>query len=255
MTPKVNSVITLCSKHFRNRYIFALDVFFVAISVVISFGLRLELLLPPDLSTAIAAYLVLAVLVRMATMTALGIYTRYWPYANVDDLLHLTFAISVSTLILSVLAFGVLMPTGVWDGSPRSVLIIDWFVCLLLVGGGRFFLYELVALSYRAKGAHSGERVRALIAGAGNAGMLVAREVIKNPAMGLAIVGFVDDDPAKQRIQVNALPVLGTSDDLPWLILKHKVGQVIITMPSAPGSTIRRIREQCKQVEIGRAHV
>ena len=58
----------------------------------------------------------------------------------------------------------------------------------------------------------------------------------------------MDDDPSKVGTRVNGLPVLGTCGDLPWLILKHKVAQVIIAMPIGAGLIIRRIREQCKQV-------
>jgi FlaA1/EpsC-like NDP-sugar epimerase len=250
MTSKVNSIIAHFPQHVRNRYVFVADALFVVVSVGLSFALRLELWLPPEMRGAMAAYLALALLVRLGTLTAMGVHTRYWLYANVNDLLQLGYAVSVSTLVVTVLVLGILVPSGVWAGAPRSVLIIDWFVYLLLVGGSRFLLYEMGVLSHRAKGEHTGQRICALIAGAGTAGMMVAREVANNPGRGLDIIGFVDDDPAKLRVQVNGLRVLGTCDDLPWLILKHKVAQVIITMPSASGSTIRRVRECCLQVGV-----
>ncbi len=236
-------------RHVRNRHVFLIDALFVAASVIIAFDLRLETLFPTGgMRNALVAYLLAALAVRLSVLVAMGIYNCYWLYADTDDLFHLTIALSVSSLGLGVVFVGVVAPLWL-NGFPRSVLIIDWLVSLMLIGGARFVLRKASRLSHRLLGAEEPvQQVSVLIAGAGAAGTLVAREVTDNPALGIDIIGFVDDDPAKVGSRVNGMQVLGTCDDLPWLILKHKADQVIIAMPTASGAAIRQIREKSKQV-------
>jgi FlaA1/EpsC-like NDP-sugar epimerase len=82
---------------------------------------------------------------------------------------------------------------------------------------------------------------RARIAGAGDAGAMVAREMLRNPQMGYQLLGFLDDDPDKQGLRVHGVPVVGTLADLPRCILELQVEEILIAMPTAPGDVIRRV--------------
>jgi FlaA1/EpsC-like NDP-sugar epimerase len=84
-----------------------------------------------------------------------------------------------------------------------------------------------------------------LIAGAGDAGALVVREMQRNPQANLRPVGFVDDDPAKQKQEIHGTTVIGKLDELAQLIDSKKVDEVIIAIPSAPGQVIRKVTEIC----------
>ncbi len=84
---------------------------------------------------------------------------------------------------------------------------------LMLLGGARFVartVYERPLRGFRAKDAR-----RVLIVGAGDGGRLVLREILRNPALGLNPVGFVDDDPTKRGIRIDGVRVLGGTDDSP----------------------------------------
>jgi FlaA1/EpsC-like NDP-sugar epimerase len=87
---------------------------------------------------------------------------------------------------------------------------------------------------------------RVLIAGAGEAGAMVLRELRANPQMGLIPVGFVDDDPAKQNMLIHRIRVLGDRIAIPTLVRQHRVDQVIIAMPSASGKAIRTLLGVCE---------
>ena len=87
-----------------------------------------------------------------------------------------------------------------------------------------------------------------LIAGAGDGGRLVAARDRAQPRLGLRPVGFVDDDPGKRRLRIDGVRVRGnTEGDLPRILDDAEPDEVIIAIPSAPGSTRARIVRECRE--------
>ena len=82
--------------------------------------------------------------------------------------------------------------------------------------------------------------------GAGDAGALVVRELQKNPQFNLAARRFFDDNPIKQKQQIHGIQVIGTSADLSKVLDSRKVEEVIIAIPSAPGSVVRLVADVCR---------
>jgi FlaA1/EpsC-like NDP-sugar epimerase len=89
-----------------------------------------------------------------------------------------------------------------------------------------------------------------LVAGAGEAGIIVVRELQRNPHLGAVPVGFLDDAPAKVGKWINRVQVLGRLGDLPRCVAEQGVHQVIIAMPAAGGVTVRRVAEMCRQAGV-----
>jgi FlaA1/EpsC-like NDP-sugar epimerase len=89
-----------------------------------------------------------------------------------------------------------------------------------------------------------------LIAGAGDAGEMVVREMRTSHMVSLEPVGFVDDNPFKQGVVIHGVRVLGNLAKIPELVEKHLVQEVIIAMPAAPGDTIRQIVRLCEQAGV-----
>jgi len=83
--------------------------------------------------------------------------------------------------------------------------------------------------------------LRTLIVGAGQAGAQLCHELQSNPDLKSRVVGFVDDALEKQGVRIQGVPVLGTPILLPTIIKESRVTQVILAMPSAPGSRIREL--------------
>ena len=135
-----------------------------------------------------------------------------------------------------------------WEFS-RGVLVIDWLLSLFAVGGLRFS-YRIIAESQLTSRQFITSPRRIVIAGAGDAGALVVREMQRNPQANLTPVGFVDDDPAKQKQEIHGTPVIGKLDDLARLIDLKKVDEVIIAIPSAPGQVVRKVADICRQKNI-----
>jgi len=237
----------------RNHYLIIGDLILIAVSVVASFALRLELgfqfsfYLPQMLRL-----LVIALLIKPVIFHLFGLYRRLWAYASIQEMRLIALAALAASLGLAVAVFGLTtlqVISQTFIGFPRSVLVIDLMVTLALIGGLRFSL-RFLAESRSAGPDSRGGVKRVLIVGAGSAGTLVARELQKNAQLGQRPVCFLDDDPAKLKHQVHGVPVEGTLADLPRLVRQHQVTQVIFAIPSAPGQLLRKVSEDCRKAGV-----
>ena len=84
---------------------------------------------------------------------------------------------------------------------------------------------------------------KVLIVGAGHAGLLILQELLRHPELGHKVIGFVDDAPNKRSILIHGTPILGTSTELPDLLVKYNISLVILAIPSAPGQIIRQLTQ------------
>jgi FlaA1/EpsC-like NDP-sugar epimerase len=130
---------------------------------------------------------------------------------------------------------------------PRSVPFIYMSLALGATAGPRL----AVRLMSRTKmQTSSGKRTPVLIMGAGNAGSMMVRELRANPQLGMEVIGFVDDDATKLNMRIHGVPVFGSQADIPRLVTKYGIRQVIIAMPTAPGKAIRQVVSICEQAGI-----
>lgn len=232
----------------RNRYLFLIDVILIILGAPLSFLIRLDV--SPLFIRHVPVLILFAIvglIIKPFLYWAFGLYRHFWRYASTHELLLIVTAITVSSLVLTVLFLAIILPYGLIYSFPRSVLIIDWLLQLIFVGGIRF----LVRVS--AEGSGVGENFgqntrqkRVLIAGAGDAGAMIAREMQYNPGLGIIPIAFTDDDPNKVGKRIHNIPVLGKLRDIPHLVQKWYINEVVIAMPAAPGKVIREIAQACE---------
>ncbi|MBR6089133.1 MAG: polysaccharide biosynthesis protein, partial [Anaerolineaceae bacterium] len=91
---------------------------------------------------------------------------------------------------------------------------------------------------------------RVLIIGAGEAGVMVCKEMIKNPQLHLKPVGFLDDDTNKINQEVQGVRVLGLTSSLDTIIDKYYVDTVLFAIPSAPGRVVRLVSDVCRKKDV-----
>jgi FlaA1/EpsC-like NDP-sugar epimerase len=196
------------------------------------------------------------------------VYQRRWRYAGQRDYEAVVRAVVV-VVLLTVVAIEVLRPVHSYplvfvDGVsthhhstvavvlPNGVVVLFALLSLVFLVGVRALarsVYERRPLA-AFRGGRKGER-NVLIAGAGDGGRLVLREIARNRELGLAPVGFLDDDPRKRGLRIDGVRVRGdTQDDLPRILEESEPDEVIIAIPSAPGSTRARIVRECRQRSI-----
>jgi len=189
------------------------------------------------------------------------VYQRRWRYSGQRDYEAVARAV-VAIVLLTVLAIVAIRPvqiphragdgaaTGgtVAVGLPNGVIALFFLLSLLLLVGVRVLarsLYERRPLGAFRAGGRSERSV--LIVGAGDGGRLVLREILRNRELGLHPVGFVDDDPRKHGSRIEGVKVRGdTGEDLPRILEETSPDEVIIAIPSAPGSTRARVVRACR---------
>jgi FlaA1/EpsC-like NDP-sugar epimerase len=227
----------------RNRFVLIGDIALVVISVLGSFALRLDVGELPFYFPAALSMCAVALLVKIPIYYAFGLYRRLWVYASTNELRLITVAVSAASVLTSGLMLALLSAGLVLPGMPRSALGIDWLLSLVLIGGSRFALRILAEQSSTPR---NGKRQRALIIGAGDAGALVVRELQKSSQLNYIPIGFLDDDPAKQRQEIYGVSVVGKIADLADVLDNQQVDEVIIAIPSAPGRIVRLVNDICR---------
>jgi FlaA1/EpsC-like NDP-sugar epimerase len=232
----------------RNRFLLLADLLLIVTSVLASFALRL------DIGPAFTDYLprawfmvVVALVVKPTVYYLFGLYRRYWVYASVRELSLIFVATTTASVVVALFVL-LLFPVSRLAGSfPRSVLGIDWLLSLFSVGGLRLSVRLLAEMGQRSlKGELLGGIRRVVVVGAGDAGSMVVREILRNPQLRLRPVAFVDDDKEKLRKDIHGVRVAGTLSQLASVVERSRAQEVIIAIPTAPGPAVRRVADICR---------
>lgn len=236
----------------RNRYIFIFDMIMIVVCLVVSYLLRFEFnlaLAGMYLSSAIWM-LVLCLIIKPLVYIRFGLYRHLWAYASIDELRLIVMAVATSSVSVTLIML-LLQRLNVFTGFPRSVPIIDFLLSLLAVGGIRMGI-RLVASQKAARATRAAQKYmkRVLIVGAGEAGVMVCKEMLKNPQLHLKPIGFIDDDKNKISQEVNGVRVLGLISQVDSLIDRYYVDTVLFAIPSAPGRVLRLVSDVCRQKEV-----
>ena len=230
--------------HIRNRFVLIGDIALIIVSVLGSFALRLDVGELPYYFPAVLLMSAVALAIKIPVFFFFGLYRRLWIYASTGELRLIIAAVTTASVLTSGVMATLIVTGNVFPGMPRSALGIDWLLSLVLIGGSRFALRILAEQSMTSRA--NGKEKRALVIGAGDAGALVARELQKSSQLNLVPVGFLDDDPAKQKHSIYGVKVIGVVPDLPTMIDLHHVDEVIIAIPSAPGQLVRMVNDVCR---------
>jgi FlaA1/EpsC-like NDP-sugar epimerase len=234
----------------RNRFFVFSDLLLTALSATVAFALRLDVALYRSYLPTCILFILLSIAVKIPIYYLFGLYRRYWRYASVQEMMNILGATTVSAVALAILLLGVFLPLGQFGGFPGSILVIDWLLSLFLIGGVRYavrFLGDFGLLKgSNGRPARKGKPRRVLVVGAGDAGAMIVREMRNNQEIELEPVGYVDDNLAKVGMRIHDLPVLGTRESIPRLVREHRIDEVLIAMPTAPGQAIREIKEICE---------
>ena len=231
----------------RNRYVLAADIPLVAAAAFGAFALRFDWF-AWSYRGEMLPFVLAALLVKPLVFHAFGMYRRFWAYASVQDMVAVFLATSAASVVMTLFVTVGLLSHQLPEFS-RSVLIIDWVLTLLMVGGLRMSIRIIFdANNALRNGGPSSKRParRILLIGAGQAGAIVVREMQKNPHLGMTPVGFLDDDRRKVGKRIYGVPVLASVEGLEQVVQSIDVDEVIIAMPRATGPVLRAIAERCR---------
>ncbi|MBX9772740.1 MAG: hypothetical protein K2X29_15280, partial [Candidatus Obscuribacterales bacterium] len=176
---------------------------------------------------------------HLATNWCFGVYRRLWRYTGLTEVTELGLSIACAmTIVMIIRALNLASVDG--NQLSYSIIFIEAGLAFLLFVGPRV-LRRLETEHRQRRHWRQPVQKRALLVGAGDAGQMVARELTQRRNVGVDLVGFVDDDPQKAKLRIGNLTIFGSTNELPTLVEELFIDQVIIAMPSAPASEIRRI--------------
>jgi FlaA1/EpsC-like NDP-sugar epimerase len=230
-------VISLLFRY-RTFVLVALHFVLVAVSYTLAFLLRFEWVIPQSYLGVYLTTLPVVLGVRLLAFAYFRLYRGWWRYVGVRDMNDLLKAVAASSLLfIAVIAF-----MGEAGKVPRSIMILDPLLTVMVIGGTRFMLR---ALRERRRPSSAPRLRRVLIVGAGDAGELLLREMNNNPKLGYLPVGFVDDDPHKTGFRIHGVEVLGTTPQMAEVLQQHPADEIIIAIPSASREQIQGMVNRC----------
>ncbi len=216
-----------------------LDILIFFSAFVLSFYLRGQISLaglaslPPQYSNYIIEYTVIIIAVKLVMFAVFRMYRKIWKYASFREFITIVEALALSAAIMVFIFYIIEAPY-----FPKSILIIDFLLTLIMIVGSRYSARLFNELKF---GSIYTRKKRALIIGAGDAGEMIAREMIRQKNSEYKPVGFLDDDRAKIGQQLHGIKVFGKTSDIKKFIKKLSIDEVIIAMPSASGEARKQI--------------
>ena len=231
-----------------------LDMSVLMAGFVVAYLLRFDFQIPRNNWHFVLVQTPFVVLLQFLALTLAGGRAFIWRYTDMAHIKSFLYAALVSLLLVVLLRVTLSEAHQTWR-IPLSISFID----SMLAFGGTFGLRVLRRAAYegnkrrgQVKGNGSGKKRRpVLLIGAGQAGVLAAKEIEGRGDLDLEIKGFIDDDRMKLgRSVVQRHKVLGTTDALPRLVHSLAIDHVVITIAQASRQEIRRIVEICEQIPV-----
>ena len=209
------------------------------LAVIMAFVIRFDAAIPLASYPGLLLALFALTGAKLLGARLLRLHQQSWSRVSFRDLGP------VLRLVLSVGAIGsvLLLLFGPALNIPRSIAALDMVLSLTLMSGlraGARYWHE----NFLDHGVLPTRRKRVLIVGAGEAGSLMAREMLRHPEMGMKPVGFLDDAPRKGSYRIMGVPVLGAVAELEQVIQTVDIDEVVIAIPSAQGRTVREVVEK-----------
>ncbi|MCO4754901.1 MAG: polysaccharide biosynthesis protein [Bacteriovoracaceae bacterium] len=237
-------------RNLRILTVFVHDAIVSLISIVLAVALRFETLDLAEIPVKDFQFVVLIVFsVQIMCFYFAGLYRGIWRFSSTHDLIRVMKGASFGVL-LSI--FGVFLFNRL-ETVPRSAFIINWFLLVVGLGGGRFVyrIWKDFNLKKDIRLDQNSVDVKnVLIVGSGSAGSQLAKDIFQNPGMGLKVVGFIDDNPLRLNRFLHDIKVMGTSKDITDLVKDLNVEKVFIAIPSASGAQIRNIVNSCEESNV-----
>lgn len=224
----------------RKSILVLLDMMFIWISVFLAYLLRFDGHIPQIYLNQCLKYAVVSMIVGAASLFYFKMYKRIWEYASIGEVISIIKAVIVTCTISYVIVSLV-----VQQRMPVSIFVRILENMVIIIGASRF-VWRMFRDKYYKKKTN---QQQALIIGAGDCGILIAKELKFNPNSPIYPVAFIDDDPAKSQHLLMGIPVLGGRNEIIRVVEQYQIDEIIIAMPSVTKIEISEIIDICKHTK------
>ncbi|MEK9826087.1 MAG: nucleoside-diphosphate sugar epimerase/dehydratase, partial [Methylotenera sp.] len=200
------------------------DVVMISLAWFLAYSLRFNFAIPESFVESFLQTLPWVILLQAGIFIALGLYRGVWRFASVADLRRIILAVIASAIVIIAVFFMLKLEVVI----PRSVLVLDPILLILMMGGSRF--------AYRAWKDHKlyGTTLRqgnpVLVLGAGEAAATLVKDLARSSQW--QVVGLLDDDVRLTGREVFGVKVRGVIADLENIAKRYDIGHVIVAMPA-----------------------
>lgn len=195
-------------------------------------------------------YILIVLLVKIPMFWFFGVYRRVWKYASLKDMVAILESVTLGSVIIAVIFYILSFPISIFNINldfpffPRGIFIIDYLLTLVLIILSRFSERFFNELKF---GSNAMKKKRVLIVGAGDAGEMIVREMIRQKNSEYLPIGFLDDDYSKIKNKIHGISVLGPISMMESVIKDQSVEEVIIAMPSASGKVRKEVAVKARE--------
>ena len=204
---------------------FTHDLVAACLSWVLAYLFRFNFSIPPEFYASLMHVMLWAVPLQIFFFVQLGLYKGVWRFASLPDLQRVLKAVLVASLIVVTLLF-MFKPVNF---VPRSVLILNPLLLILMVGGSRFVYRAWKDHALYSQTHMHGEPV--LLLGAGESAIALVKDLAMSADW--RVVGYLDDNPTIQGRQLQGVKVLGGLNRIAHYAEALAVKHAIVVMPSA----------------------
>jgi len=233
----------------RFLFFFISDAFLIILSLYLAFFFHFDFTFSIDYGEIVYEVLPFFMVIKFVSLIVFRTYRITWRFIGLYDLLNIALAIMFAGLILVSLSLyhnpSFSLPLA---GFPKRIIFADCVFSLFLISFLRISkrLYNEVL---KKKTAPVGGR-KTLIVGAGNAGEMILRDMIRQGDSSYFPVCFLDDDSMKVGTYLHGVKVMGTTAILSEMISQHGIAAVIIAIPSLNHQTLRKIYGTAKKAGV-----
>ncbi|HPX82846.1 MAG TPA: nucleoside-diphosphate sugar epimerase/dehydratase, partial [Syntrophales bacterium] len=225
------------------------DVFFISLSLFISFLVHFDFNSQVPYPDLLKEVLPLFIILKIASLALFRTYRITWRYVGVADLMNIIMAVVISQVALLLLS----LPNSFFSlpitGLSKRIFLVDGFFTLSFIGALRISK-RLYLEVIREKGPlRRGKRT--LIVGAGNTGEMILRDMIRNGFANFYPIGFLDDERNKAGIYLHGVKILGATDKMESVIRRERAEAVIIAIPSLNHQRLRSLYKLARKLQIG----
>ncbi len=213
-----------------------------------AYAIRFDAAIPAIFVKQLIYFAPMVAVLRLATFSLFGVYGVVWRYVGIREALLFSRAVAAVSVVL--LAMRLLLPDhGALFKVPISVIILEGIFTMLGVGASRILRRILDERRKHKESAQAGG-VPTLVVGAGRGGLAIAKESLQHPELGIRVVGFIDDDEAKNRMRIHGVQVFGRLDAVDAAVRATAAKQVIISTNAIPSSAILALMDLCRPIPV-----
>lgn len=226
---------------YRIKYLFLIlfDAALINLAVYVMLLLRFEGHILAQYKVAFVQLMPLITIITLLFLAGMKLYKRVWEYASIGEMIALIRATTSSMAIIVMIIYLFKLPP-----LPRSVYIGSWVFMNVFIGASRVWWRIFNFYTFEGK---ERDYQKVLVIGAGDAGVILLKEIENNPKLKKKVKGIIDDDPNKLGMILCNVPIVGNRRNIEHTVRELEIDEIIIAIPSASGETIRQLVEICRK--------